>query len=183
MDNLNLSTNNTFFAVRCLIPGITFFITCSNDMMTGRRIWTMSTTTVTALPKISRTACFDSKHQKRNHYIVFYIENKYTVVLKEKNLLFTSCNWSFFFKSFNFILKTQNIKKNQNLSLVHCKKVWTKIHKITFLAINSSPSWFTSVIAYATHFVAAFTSCFARFNTIWTKVTIIAFWKRYTHVM
>lgn len=44
-----------------------------------------------------------------------------------------------------------------------------------FLAKNSSPSWLTSVIAYATHFVAAFTSCFARFNTIWTKVTIIAF--------
>lgn len=102
---------------------------------------------------------------------------------RKKNLLFTSCNLSFFFKSFNFILKTQNIKKNQNLSLVHCKKVWTKIHKITFLAINSSPSWFTSVIAYAIHFVAAFTSCFARFNTIWTKVTTIAFWKRYTHVM
>lgn len=102
---------------------------------------------------------------------------------RKKNLLFTSCNLSFFFKSFNFILKTQNIKKNQNLSLVHCKKLWTKIHKITFLAINSSPSWFKSVIAYATHFVAAFTSCFARFNTIWTKVTTIAFWKRYTHVM
>lgn len=116
-------------------------------------------------------------------YCLLYWEQIHCRTQGKKNLLFTSCNLSFFFKSFNFILKTQNIKKNQNLSLVHCKKLWTKIHKITFLAINSSPSWFTSVIAYATHFVAAFTSCFARFNTIWTKVTIIAFWKRYTHVM